>query len=313
MKPADIELFHVLGKPTISPDGRFAVVAVTRPDLDCDEYRGHLWIVPTDGSAAPRPFTTGWRDSAPAYSPDGDWLAFLRNGRRGHQAAALCDANGRRRAPMRDRPPARRRRPGLEPDSTKIAYLARVPDEGRYGGKPEAEPPRGSRPCSSARTVSASTRPAIAHVFVVEPFAPMTRSPSRSPAATSTTTATSPGATTASSWRSFPPATTAVTRPGLRRLAVRAGRFATAAGHPGRHRRAPQALDHLGARRSERRHDLPRRHGIRRRWPDDGGQQRRRLVSPGRRLRAARPPTPRPSISRWTPRSRRPLMACLRA
>lgn len=71
MKPADIALLHVLSKPSVSPDGGHAIVAMTRPDLDADDYRGHLWIVPTDGSTPPRPFTTGWRDTAPAYSPDG--------------------------------------------------------------------------------------------------------------------------------------------------------------------------------------------------------------------------------------------------
>ncbi|MFC7109488.1 hypothetical protein ACFQQB_59300 [Nonomuraea rubra] len=45
------------------------MVAVTRPDLEADEYRGGLWLVATDGSAEPRRLTRGPRDAAPAYSP----------------------------------------------------------------------------------------------------------------------------------------------------------------------------------------------------------------------------------------------------
>ena len=78
MRPNDLALLRTPGVPAVSPDGRMAVVAVTRLDLEVDEYRGQLWAVPTDGSAPARPLTSGGRDSAPAFSPDGRWLAWLR-------------------------------------------------------------------------------------------------------------------------------------------------------------------------------------------------------------------------------------------
>ena len=59
MRPTDLALLRVPGVPAVSPDGRMAVVAVTRPDLDADEYRSQLWAVPTDGSASARPLTAG--------------------------------------------------------------------------------------------------------------------------------------------------------------------------------------------------------------------------------------------------------------
>jgi dipeptidyl aminopeptidase/acylaminoacyl peptidase len=65
MKPADLALLRVPGVPTLSPDGRWAVVAVTRLDLDADDYRGRLWMVDTTGAEPPRPLTHGPRDSAP--------------------------------------------------------------------------------------------------------------------------------------------------------------------------------------------------------------------------------------------------------
>src|SRR3954463_16822742 len=77
MRPNDLALLRIPGVPAVSPDGRMAVVAVTRPDLEADVYRSQLWAVPTDGSAAPRPLTSGSLDSAPAFSPDGRCLAYL--------------------------------------------------------------------------------------------------------------------------------------------------------------------------------------------------------------------------------------------
>ena len=74
MDPTDISALHALGVPTVSPDGRTAVVAVTRPDLEADEYLSQLWVVDTSGDEVPRQLTHGRKDSAPRYSPDGRWL-----------------------------------------------------------------------------------------------------------------------------------------------------------------------------------------------------------------------------------------------
>ncbi len=172
MKPADIALLHAVSKPTVAPDGRFAVVAVTRPDLDSDDYRGHLWIVPTDGSAQSRPLTAGWRDTAPVYSPDGAWLAFLRAMDRDgpHAKPHVMPTNGGEPRRVTDQ------RLGAEapvwsPDSRRIAYIARVPDEGRYtGSRAEAEPPRRIRTLQYREDNLGFFVDRRSHVFVVDPF-----------------------------------------------------------------------------------------------------------------------------------------------
>ena len=174
MKPADIALLHVLSKPAVAPDGGFAVVAVTRPDLDADDYRGHLWIVPTDGSAPPRPLTTGWRDSAPAYSPDGAWLAFLRaTGGEGPGARPqlyVMPTGGGESRRVTDQPLGAGA-PVWSPDSRRIAYVTRVPDEGRYTpGRAEAEPPRRIRTLQYREDNLGFFIDRRAHVFVVDPF-----------------------------------------------------------------------------------------------------------------------------------------------
>src|SRR5689334_5453611 len=68
------------GAPTLSPDGRYAVVPLRRLDLDAADYTGQLWLVPVHGGEL-RQLTFGWRDGAPRISPDGRWLAFLRANR----------------------------------------------------------------------------------------------------------------------------------------------------------------------------------------------------------------------------------------
>src|SRR3954463_14137178 len=145
MRPDDLALLRIPGPATISPDGRMAVVAVTRPDLEADEYRGRLWAVPTDGSAPARPLTSGGRDSAPAFSPDGRWLAYLSAapGER-PQVHVLPTSGGAPRRLTSCRLGAGA--PVWSPDSRRLAFVARVPERGRYGPVegvgPEAEPPR---------------------------------------------------------------------------------------------------------------------------------------------------------------------------
>jgi dipeptidyl aminopeptidase/acylaminoacyl peptidase len=151
MNPSDISALRVPGRPTLSPDGRSAVVAVRHPDLDADEYAAHLWLVPTDGSAPARRLTQGWRDAEPRWSPDGRWLAFTRaerdaaTGRVGRPQLWLLPADGGEGRRLTDHPLGVTG-PVWSPDSTRLAYTARVPEPGRYGTDPrvppEAEPPR---------------------------------------------------------------------------------------------------------------------------------------------------------------------------
>jgi dipeptidyl aminopeptidase/acylaminoacyl peptidase len=66
-----------VGAPVASPDGKWAVFSVTEPAYDAKDQVSDLWIVPVDGSAAPRRLTfTKSGESGPAWSPDSRRLAF---------------------------------------------------------------------------------------------------------------------------------------------------------------------------------------------------------------------------------------------
>src|SRR6266568_4369029 len=147
MRATDLSLMRIPGAPTLTPDGRLVAVTVTRIDLDDNLYHSDIWVMPTDGSAAPSRFTNGPRDFWPRFSPDGRWLAFLRAGEGDDskpQLHVMPVSGGEPRRLFEH--PLGVERFSWSPDSTRLAYVARVPEPGRYGTDedvpPSKEPPR---------------------------------------------------------------------------------------------------------------------------------------------------------------------------
>lgn len=144
MKARDIETLISVGRPDVAADGSFAVFATSRPDLDANRTVGQVWRVELPGGT-PRRLTRGTADTAPRLSPDGSQLAFLRaDGARKPQVHVVA-ASGGEPVQATDAPL------GVEqfawsPDGATIAFLARVPEKGRYGSveglEPHAEAPR---------------------------------------------------------------------------------------------------------------------------------------------------------------------------
>lgn len=144
MKPRDIETLVSVGRPDIAADGSFAVFATSRPDLEANRSVGQVWRVELpDGT--PRRLTRGTSDSGPRLSPDGSRLAFLRADAKRRPQVHVIAAGGGEPVQATDAPL------GVEefawsPDGATIAFLARVPESGRYGSveglEPTAEAPR---------------------------------------------------------------------------------------------------------------------------------------------------------------------------
>nr|MDQ3402978.1 S9 family peptidase [Actinomycetota bacterium] len=134
MRPEDIELLAAPGAPVIHGD--LVLVSVTAPDTAANSYRGGLRRVPLDGGPV-RDFTQGFRDSAPAISPDGTQVAFLRAAPSVKPQLYVMPVDGGDARALTDLPLGAGA-PVWAPDSRRIAFTARVADPGRHG-TPTAE------------------------------------------------------------------------------------------------------------------------------------------------------------------------------
>jgi len=129
MRPSDIELLTVAGKPALYGD--LLLAGVSAPRLKGNTYRGSLWRVHPEGGVSP--WTHGERDSAPAISPDGRWVAFLRAaGEKAKPQLYVMPSDGGEARPLTDLPLGVGE-PVWAPDSCRIAFTARFPEPGRYG------------------------------------------------------------------------------------------------------------------------------------------------------------------------------------
>src|SRR5579864_8966784 len=116
-----------VSNPSISPDGGQIVFTRSWADVMKDQEQSNLWLVDVNGRR-PRELTQGnWRDSLPAWSPDGKRIAFLsdRSGTRqihvmwieSHEVSQLTHL---------EHPPANLR---WSPDGKWIAFTMAIPDE----------------------------------------------------------------------------------------------------------------------------------------------------------------------------------------
>jgi dipeptidyl aminopeptidase/acylaminoacyl peptidase len=174
MRPTDLAKLRIPTSPSVSPDGTTVCYQLARIDLEANAYKSQIVLAPTDGSSPPRAYTHGNRDLDPRFSPDGRWIAFLRADADGRLQLHVLPFDGGEPRKVSDDPL------GVgehvwSPDSRHIAYVARVPEAGRYGTDPlvppAKEPPRRITTLTYRADGTGWTIDRREHVFVVDALA----------------------------------------------------------------------------------------------------------------------------------------------
>ncbi|GII75252.1 serine hydrolase [Sphaerisporangium rufum] len=123
----DLTALAVPSQPALSPDGSRVAYVLRTMDAGRDRAVEELWLAGTGGDA-PRRLTPGPADTAPAWSPDGRRLAFLRDGQ-----VAVLDAGGGEPERVTDLPLGAGA-PRWSPDGRRLAFTAPVDPAGGAPG-----------------------------------------------------------------------------------------------------------------------------------------------------------------------------------
>jgi len=99
---------------------------VGTPDKENDKLETKIWVAPADGSSAARPFTSGPEDSAPRWSPEGKWLAFVAERGNGPQLH-LASLDGGEAVALTEMPHGVSQ-PAWSPDGRQLAFVSKTGD-----------------------------------------------------------------------------------------------------------------------------------------------------------------------------------------
>ena len=126
MVPEDLFRIRFVSDPQFHPGGRRIAFVVTTLSEARDEYLSGIWVVDADGGE-PRPFTRGpRRDTAPRWSPDGHWLAFVsEREKKGKGQLHVMPADGGEPVRLTDLKPGVTS-PAWSPDGRRLAFVSRV-------------------------------------------------------------------------------------------------------------------------------------------------------------------------------------------
>jgi dipeptidyl aminopeptidase/acylaminoacyl peptidase len=128
VRPEDLYELSWVSDPRISPDGRTVAFVVSQADREANDYVSAVWVVPLDGSAPGRRFTSCEKqDVSPRWSPDGSALAFVSNREREAKQLYVISAAGGEAQRLTDVDDDVTE-PVWSPDGKRLAFCARVRD-----------------------------------------------------------------------------------------------------------------------------------------------------------------------------------------
>ena len=92
--PDDVLRVRDVSDPRISPDGDWVAYTVSIADTAEDQNRQAVWMTSWDGKRTVRLTNSKQGESAPSWSPDGRWIAFLSSRDDEHTQLWLLDRRG---------------------------------------------------------------------------------------------------------------------------------------------------------------------------------------------------------------------------